>query len=53
MSPITRRQFHYDWHWFWETGNGDIGNSDVHRADLVRFGLGVTKLPRATITGGK
>jgi hypothetical protein len=23
LSPITRRKFHYDWHWFWETGNGD------------------------------
>ena len=52
MSPISRRQFHYDWHWFWETGNGDIGNSDVHRADLVRFGLGVTKLPRSTMCYG-
>jgi len=51
-SPITQRNFHYDWHWFWETGNGDIGNSDVHRADLVRFGLGVTKLPRATMCYG-
>jgi predicted dehydrogenase len=52
MSPITRRNFHYDWHWFWETGNGDIGNSDVHRADLVRFGLGVDKLPRAVMCYG-
>ena len=52
MSPITRRRFHYDWHWFWETGNGDIGNSDVHRADLVRFGLGAGKLPRAVMCYG-
>jgi len=52
LSPITRRNFHYDWHWFWETGNGDIGNSDVHRADLVRFGLGVTRLPRAVMSYG-
>lgn len=52
MSPITRRRFHYDWHWFWETGNGDLGNSDVHRADLVRFGLGVEKLPRAVMCYG-
>jgi len=52
MSPITRRDFHYDWHWFWETGNGDLGNSDVHRADLVRFGLGAEKLPRATMCYG-
>ncbi len=52
MSPITRRNFHYDWHWFWETGDGDLGNSDVHRADLVRFGLGVEKLPRAVMSYG-
>jgi len=52
MSPITRRNFHYDWHWFWETGDGDLGNSDVHRADLVRFGLGVEKLPRAVMCYG-
>jgi len=52
MSPITRRNFHYDWHWFWETGNGDLGNSDVHRADLVRFGLGVEKLPVAVMCYG-
>jgi len=52
MSPITRRRFHYDWHWFWETGNGDIGNSDVHRSDLVRFGLGASKLPRAVMCYG-
>ncbi len=52
MSPITRRNFHYDWHWFWETGDGDLGNSDVHRADLIRFGLGVEKLPRAVMCYG-
>jgi len=52
MSPLTRRNFHYDWHWFWETGNGDIGNSDVHRADLVRLGLGVEKLPQRVMCYG-
>jgi predicted dehydrogenase len=52
MSPITRKNFHYDWHWFWETGNGEIGNSDIHRVDLVRFGLGVDKLPRAVMSYG-
>ena len=52
MSPITRRQFHYDWHWFWETGNGDIGNSDVHRADLCCWAIGRTQPARATISFG-
>ena len=52
MSPITRTKFHYDWHWFWETGNGDLGNSDVHRADLVRWGLGLEQLPGAVMCYG-
>jgi len=52
MSPIIRKRFHYDWHWFWETGNGESGNSDVHRVDLARFALGVDKLPRAVMSYG-
>ncbi|MHC4743493.1 MAG: Gfo/Idh/MocA family protein [Planctomycetota bacterium] len=52
MSPITRTRFHYDWHWFWETGNGDLGNSDVHRADLVRWGLGLKHLSPAVMCYG-
>jgi len=27
MSPLTRPKFHYDWHWFWNTGNGELGNN--------------------------
>ena len=26
LRPFTRNRFHYNWHWFWDTGNGDIGN---------------------------
>lgn len=42
MSPITRPRFHYDWHWFWDYGDGDLGNSSIHRVDVARWGLGVT-----------
>ena len=34
MSRLTRPQFHYDWHWFWETGNGELGNNNVHSLDI-------------------
>lgn len=37
MSKLTRERFHYDWHWFWDTGNGAIGNNGVHRIDLSRW----------------
>jgi predicted dehydrogenase len=52
MSPITRPQFHYDWHWFWETGNGELGNNNVHSLDICRWGLGLTGLPRAVLSYG-
>jgi predicted dehydrogenase len=29
---------HYDWHWFWEYGNGEIGNQGVHQMDVAVWG---------------
>lgn len=31
--PIYRDNFHYDWHWDWNTGNGEMGNWGVHVLD--------------------
>jgi hypothetical protein len=30
---------HYDWHWIWHYGNGDLGNQGVHEMDKARWGL--------------
>jgi predicted dehydrogenase len=38
--PIMRPQFHYDWHWQWPYGNGDIGNQGPHQYDVARWALG-------------
>ena len=46
-----RKRFHYDWHWFWDYGNGDIGNQGVHQMDMARWGLGVG-LPLKVIAMG-
>jgi predicted dehydrogenase len=52
LKPFTRNRFHYNWHWIWDTGNGDLGNQGVHEVDLARWGLGV-KLPnRISAIGG-
>src|SRR5690349_1731348 len=54
MRPFNPNRFHYNWHWFWDTGNGDIGNQGVHEMDIARWGLGKTTLPKRVIaTGGK
>jgi predicted dehydrogenase len=52
MSPLTRPKFHYDWHWFWDTGNGELGNNNIHSLDICRWGLRVTGLGRAVISYG-
>ena len=48
----SRPKFHYDWHWVWDTGNGELGNNNVHSLDICRWGLGVTGLGRSVISYG-
>ena len=31
-------RFHYNWHWFWDYGNGDLGNQGIHQMDLCTLG---------------
>ena len=31
MHPLMRKRLHYDWHWQWDTGNGDLGNQGIHQ----------------------
>ncbi|MDZ4852502.1 MAG: Gfo/Idh/MocA family oxidoreductase [Pirellulaceae bacterium] len=52
MTKLTRPKFHYDWHWFWDTGNGEIGNNNIHSLDICRWGLGVTGLGKNVISYG-
>jgi predicted dehydrogenase len=51
--PFNENRFHYNWHWFWEYGTGDLGNDGVHQIDVARWGLGVTAPKAVTSTGGK
>ena len=56
MRAYTKNRFDYNWHWFWDTGNGDIGNQGVHEMDISRWALDLKpdELPtRATSSGGK
>ncbi len=36
VLPLERDKLHYDWHWSWATGNGDLGNNGVHILDVAR-----------------
>jgi len=52
MKPFTRNRFHYNWHWIWDTGNGDLGNQAIHQVDDARWGLGVSFPNRVSAFGG-
>ena len=52
--PYQSNRCHYNWHWWYNFGTGDIGNDGAHEADFARWGLGVDTLPsKATSVGGK
>lgn len=54
MSPIYRNELHYDWHWMWETGNGELANNGCHMLDLACWALGQEKLaPAVAAIGGR
>lgn len=49
---LTRPQFHYDWHWQRNYGNGDLGNQGPHQTDVARWGLGIDSHPSRIVTYG-
>jgi predicted dehydrogenase len=51
-GPLPRRNLHYDWHWQWDTGNGEIGNNGPHHLDACRWALGETGLPKSVFSIG-
>ncbi len=51
MKPFTKNRYHYNWHWVWDTGNGDFGNQGIHELDVARWGLGVKYPTRVAAIG--
>lgn len=59
-GPAVIDQFHanyvhYNWHWFWKTGNGDLNNQGTHQLDIARWALDTdqTHPVRAMAVGGR
>jgi predicted dehydrogenase len=56
-GPAQKHEFHrnlvhYNWHWFWDFGNGDIGNQGVHQMDIARWLIPGATLPQSVISVG-
>jgi predicted dehydrogenase len=52
MEPLMRERLHYDWHWVWNTGNGDLGNQGIHEVDIARWFLGDPAMPERVLSVG-
>jgi predicted dehydrogenase len=52
LKPFTQNRFHYNWHWIWDTGNGDFGNQGIHELDVARWGLDVKYPNKVSALGG-
>jgi predicted dehydrogenase len=57
LGPAPQQAFHtnlvhYNWHWFWDFGNGDIGNQGVHEMDKARWAIAGATLPRSVVCVG-
>ena len=52
LTPLMRQNLHYDWHWCWPTGTGEIGNLGGHVLDDCRWIIGLKDLPRRVISLG-
>ena len=49
----TTNRWHYNWHWFWDYGTGDMGNDGVHQIDVARWGLGAVMPKAVSAMGGQ
>ncbi len=50
--PFNRNLVHYNWHWFWDFGNGEIGNQGAHQMDVARWGIPGGTLPKRVLSMG-
>ena len=51
-QPHHANLVHYNWHWFWDFGNGDIGNQGVHQMDIARWMIPGATLPTSVVSYG-
>ena len=50
--PYNEKRLHYNWHWFFDTGNGDTGNQGVNEMEILRWGLNKHELPVSIYSDG-
>ena len=52
-QPYHANLVHYNWHWFWDFGNGELGNNGIHLVDISRWGMGKELPVKVASWGGR
>ena len=52
QQPYHENIVHYNWHWFWDFGNGEIGNQGVHQMDIARWVMPEGAVPKSVVSLG-
>jgi predicted dehydrogenase len=52
-GEFTKNRFHYNWHWFWDLGTGEMGNNGIHGLDVIRNVLDLDAPTKVSCAGGK
>lgn len=53
MQAYHENLVHYNWHWFWDFGNGELGNNGIHMIDICRWAMQKKMPVRVQCTGGR
>lgn len=58
VGPAPMQDYHanlvpYNWHWFWDFGNGELGNNGIHMIDVLRWGMNKSMPVKVRSTGGR
>ncbi len=53
MQAYHGNLVHYNWHWFWDFGNGELGNNGIHLVDISRWGMNKELPTRISSWGGR
>lgn len=51
--PYRTNLVHYNWHWFWRYGTGEISNNAVHYLDVARWAMGADMPCKVSTVGGR
>lgn len=51
-QPFRTNLVHYNWHWRWDFGNGEIGNLGSHDLDVCRWAMPEGSAPKSVLSLG-